>query len=219
MRAVRHMLVGTHTGQPAVDLIVVGGMVCLRPRQRRQIGIAFFAPRLAHGARLVQQFLAGGMLLPHFDKAGRQRMPHPLRVAPAVRQFMHRHRFNEHRALGLGHLAAGGTGAQTFTDPLGAGLVQVPAALVVAGAALALYGWVPRLVPLCWALLAWTFVVGMLGGLLDLPGWLVDLSPYAHLPVVPGHAVTPGPLVVLVAVAVLLGVVGVLGLRRRDLAG
>lgn len=122
-------------------------------------------------------------------------------------------------ALGLGHLAAGGTGAQTLTEPLGAGLVQVPAALVVAGAALALYGWVPRLVPLCWALLAWTFVVGVLGGLLDLPGWLVDLSPYAHLPVVPGHAVTPGPLVALVAVAVVLGAVGAVGLRRRDLAG
>ncbi|MBU4213843.1 MAG: ABC transporter permease [Actinobacteria bacterium] len=121
--------------------------------------------------------------------------------------------------LGLGHLASGGTGASTLTDPLGAGLVQVPAVLVVAGLVLALYGWAPRWVPLGWALIAWTFVVGMLGTLLDLPSWVVGLSPYDHVPVVPGQTATPGPLVALVAIAVVLGVVGLVGLRRRDLIG
>jgi ABC-2 type transport system permease protein len=74
-------------------------------------------------------------------------------------------------------------------------------------------------VQLGWAVIAWVFVVGMLGQLLDLPSWLIDLSPYAHLPLVPGQTATPGPLIVLVAVAAALTGIGAVGMRRRDLVG
>jgi hypothetical protein len=56
-------------------------------------------------------------------------------------------------------------------------------------------------------------VGGKLATLLNLPGWLIGISPYSHLPWVPGETATAEPLVPLLAV------VGVLGLRRRDLVG
>jgi ABC-2 type transport system permease protein len=58
-----------------------------------------------------------------------------------------------------------------------------------------------------------------LGTLLNLPAWLVGISPYSHLPWVPGQTATAGRLVALTAIAVVLAVVGLLGLRRRDLVG
>ncbi len=118
-------------------------------------------------------------------------------------------------AMGLGNgLASGGWDA---AGPiLGAALVQLPAVLVVVGAMTALYGWVPRLVVLGWVLVLWSLLVGQLGALLDLPAWLQDVSPFTHTPAYPLDDVTPGPLLVLLAVAAALTAFGVLGFRRRD---
>ncbi|NUU19565.1 ABC transporter permease [Cellulomonas humilata] len=118
-------------------------------------------------------------------------------------------------AMGVGNGIAAGDWGYTG-KVLGAALVQLPAVLVVVGFMTALYGWVPRLVVLGWALVVWSLVVGQLGALLDLPSWLQDLSPFSHTPAYPLDAVAPGPLVVLVAIGVALVVVGVVGFRRRD---
>ena len=99
----------------------------------------------------------------------------------------------------------------------GAALVQVPAVWVLAGLAIAAYGLAPRAVAVAWVALAVCFVVGLFGALLDLPAWLIDLSPYSHVPEVPASALTPGPLIALTAIAAALLLVGVAGLRRRDI--
>ncbi|MEK8227448.1 hypothetical protein NKG05_17095 [Oerskovia sp. M15] len=84
--------------------------------------------------------------------------------------------------MGLGHgLVSGGWGT-AFGDAVGAGLVQVPAALVVAGLVLVLYGWWPRLVALGWGIVTLVLVVGQLGELFGLPQWARDLSPFTHVP-------------------------------------
>jgi hypothetical protein len=49
------------------------------------------------------------------------------------------------------------------------------------------------------------------------PGRLLDASPFQHSGSAPLHPPTPGPLVVLVGVAVVLTGIGAAGLRRRDL--
>jgi ABC-2 type transport system permease protein len=45
---------------------------------------------------------------------------------------------------------------------------------------------------------------------------VLDLSPFAHVPKLPGDDVFAAPLAWLTAIAVLLLAAGVLGLRRRD---
>ena len=60
-------------------------------------------------------------------------------------------------------------------------------------------------------------VLGELGPLLDLSQWVMDLSPFAHVPKLPGGPFGATPLVALTAFALLLAAAGLAGLRRRDI--
>lgn len=104
-----------------------------------------------------------------------------------------------------------------ITTMLAAGGVQIPAVLVVAGTAVALYGWAPTWGMWSWALIVWGFLADLLAALLDLPGWVVNLSVYSHVPAVPLEDATATPLVIMTAVGVGLWVAGLAGFRRRDL--
>jgi ABC-2 type transport system permease protein len=99
---------------------------------------------------------------------------------------------------------------------LGSSLAFVPAVWVLAGAAVALFGLAPRAVGVAWGLLGASYLVGLLGPLLSLPDWVMDLSPFTHVPLVPAADLTIGPLVVLTAIAAGLVAVGLVGFRRRD---
>lgn len=94
--------------------------------------------------------------------------------------------------------------------------VEVPAVLVLVGVAVALTGWLPRLTIVAWAGVTAAFIIGWLGALLRLPGWVRGLSPFEHLPVVPVEEVVMLPLVGLTALAAVLLLVGTWGLRSRD---
>jgi ABC-2 type transport system permease protein len=97
-----------------------------------------------------------------------------------------------------------------------AALVQLPAAWVLAAIVVAVFGLAPRFVVAGWAALAGFVVVGELGPLLGLSQWVLDLSPFAHVPKLPGGTFSPASLVTLTAIAVLLGAAGLVGLRRGD---
>jgi ABC-2 type transport system permease protein len=99
---------------------------------------------------------------------------------------------------------------------LAAAMVQLPAAWVLAGLAVALFGLVPRLTSLSWAALIVCLLVLDLGALLGLSQWVLDVSPFAHLPKLPG-VFSATPLVWLTGVAVVLGAAGLAGFRRRDI--
>jgi ABC-2 type transport system permease protein len=100
---------------------------------------------------------------------------------------------------------------------LAAALVQLPATWVLAGLGVALFGLAPRLAGLAWAGLVLCVVLFELGALLGLSHWAVDVTPFAHVPKLPGTAFTGTPLVWLTAVSAVLVAAGLAGLRRRDM--
>ncbi|USX55765.1 ABC transporter permease [Lentzea sp. HUAS12] len=100
-------------------------------------------------------------------------------------------------------------------EMLGAALVQLPAAWVVAGVALLLFGAFPQFTGVSWAVVSVSLVLTLLGPALRLDQWVIDLSPFTHVPKYPD--ITFGPLAWLTGVAVVLLVAGFAGFRRRDL--
>jgi ABC-2 type transport system permease protein len=101
---------------------------------------------------------------------------------------------------------------------VGASLVYVPAVWLLAGIAVALFGLAPGAALAAWAAMALCFVIGMFGELLDLPSWLIDLSPFQRTPRVPADGLSPVPLLAIAAVAAALTAAGMAGFRHRDVS-
>jgi ABC-2 type transport system permease protein len=120
-------------------------------------------------------------------------------------------------AAGLTHgLNTGEVGGELSSLVAGA-LVQVPAVWVLAAVAVLLVGVLPRHAAAAWAALAACLLITLVGAAMGLDQWVLDISPFTHLPRLPGAAVTALPLVLLVVVAGALGAVGLAAFRRRDI--
>ena len=115
-------------------------------------------------------------------------------------------------------LAAGARTGDLGRAPaiIGAALVQLPAAWVLVGITVAAFGLAPRWTQLGWVALAAFVLIGELGPLLHASPWVLDLSPFAHTPRLPGADLAVGSVAGLLAVAAALLVVGLAGVRRRD---
>ncbi len=112
-------------------------------------------------------------------------------------------------AAGLAYgLRTGDVGTQ-LPRLFGAALAQVPAAWLMAGVTVALFGLAPRLaVPAAWTALGVVALLTLVGPALRLPQWVLDLSPFTHVPKLPGGAFTAIPLVWLTVVAVAFSTAG-----------
>lgn len=118
---------------------------------------------------------------------------------------------------GLAHGAQTGDMGHAFGRVFGAALVQIPAIWVLVGIVAALYGFLPRWSPFAWVLLVFFLLLGEFGSLFELNRRVMDISPYAHVPKLPGGEMTVMPLVWLSVIAVVLTTAGVAGFRRRDI--
>jgi polyether ionophore transport system permease protein len=118
---------------------------------------------------------------------------------------------------GLAYAARSGD-AEQVPRLAAAALGQLPAVWVLAGIAVAGYGLAPRLGAVAWAALAVCVLIALLGPLLDLPGAVMDLSPFSHSPELPGGSAAAGSLVVLTAIAALLTAGGLAAFGRRDVS-
>jgi ABC-2 type transport system permease protein len=118
-----------------------------------------------------------------------------------------------------GGLALGGT-ASLLRELTGAALVQLPAIGVLGALVVTVVMVLPRWsVGLSWLLVVFFVFVGpMFGPSLGLPTWVLDLSPFTHVPNAPATAITAAPVLALGLVVVVVGAVGVVALRRRNLA-
>ena len=101
----------------------------------------------------------------------------------------------------------------------GAALAQAPAVWVLGGVAAAAFGLAPRATAVAWVALAACVAVAILWPILGLPGWLSDLSPYAHASELPARSLDPSAALGLSAGAAALVAVGLAAFARRDLSG
>ena len=99
---------------------------------------------------------------------------------------------------------------------LGGALVQLPAVWLIVGIAFALFGAFPRLSGVAWGFVVFFLLLGQLGAVLGLSQWALDLSPFTHLPKLPGGDLTITPIVWLLAIAAALMGVAVVRFRSRD---
>jgi ABC-2 type transport system permease protein len=121
-------------------------------------------------------------------------------------------------AAGLGYGLRTGSAGPELARMIGAAMGQLPSVLVLAAAAIALFGLLPRAcVPGAWTALGLVVVINLFGQVLQLSHWILDLSPFTHAPRLPGGTVSAAPLLWLCALALALSVAGLAGLRRRDI--
>ncbi|KIZ19578.1 ABC transporter permease [Streptomyces natalensis] len=120
-------------------------------------------------------------------------------------------------ALGLGYGVSAHDVTGRLGPVLGAALAQVPAVWVLTGLAVCVYGLVPKATTAVWAVVGGCLAIGWIGPALKFPQWAMDLSPYSHLPKLPGGEATAAPFLWLLGLAVLLAAAGLVGFRRRDI--
>jgi ABC-2 type transport system permease protein len=119
---------------------------------------------------------------------------------------------------GLGYGYRSGGGGAEIARLVGAALAQAPAALVLGGLAVALFGLAPRVsTGVSWSALGVAVLMLFLGAILRLSHWLLDISPFQHSPKLPGGTVTAAPLAWLCGIALALACAGLIGLRQRDI--
>ncbi|MFG3495756.1 ABC transporter permease [Streptomyces sp. NPDC047928] len=100
---------------------------------------------------------------------------------------------------------------------LGAAAVQLPAVWLLGGLAVLLHGAFPKAAVAAWAYAGLSLALGWIGPALNLPQAVLNLSPFGHLPKLPGADPAWTPLLLLLALAIALVAAGLAGLRRRDL--
>lgn len=98
------------------------------------------------------------------------------------------------------------------------GLVTTPALWIVAAIAVALFGLVPRWTPAAYGVFGVVVFIAYLGPLVDAGQWFLDLTPYTHIPKIPGGEFHWTPLVWMTAISAVLTAAGLVGLRRRDVS-
>jgi len=111
----------------------------------------------------------------------------------------------------------GGGDLSLLPSLVGAAVAYAPAMWLLVGLTITLIGLAPRAVAATWAVLAVCLVIGLLGKVLKLPGWLMTLSPFQHVPQLPAADLSILPLMVLTAIAAVLTWAGLSGLRKRDI--
>jgi ABC-2 type transport system permease protein len=121
-------------------------------------------------------------------------------------------------ATGITYGLINGSLASSLFRLGGSIMVYMPAVTIIVGLAVVLFGALPRFfVPAAWAALAACLLVYQLGAILDLPQWVMNISPFTHTPAVPATDIKLLPLAIQSAVAAGLLGLGLTLFRRRDL--
>jgi len=102
-------------------------------------------------------------------------------------------------------------------DMLVATAAQVPATWLVIALGVTLFGVAPKLSLAAWAIAGVALAISMFGPVLDVPQSVLDLSPFSHVPKLPGAEVVLAPLVLLSAAGAIALAAGLGAFRLRDI--
>jgi ABC-2 type transport system permease protein len=120
-------------------------------------------------------------------------------------------------ATGLTHGLRTGTVGDAVGDNVVAAAAQIPATWLVVAIGVTLFGVAPRLTVAAWAVAGTAVAIGLFAPVLDVPQVVLDLSPFSHIPKLPGADVTALPLAALTAAGGIALAMGLGGFRRRDI--
>ncbi|WP_329044178.1 ABC transporter permease [Amycolatopsis sp. NBC_01488] len=98
-----------------------------------------------------------------------------------------------------------------------AALAQLPAVWVPAGLSALLIGFLPRYAAAAWGLLGAFLLLSLVGSALRWNAVVLGISPFSHLPRLPGGTFSMAPEIWLLAIALVAGAAGLAALRRRDM--
>ena len=100
-----------------------------------------------------------------------------------------------------------------------AGVAVVPAAVFVLGLGTLAHGVVPRYAAtLAYGIVAWSFLVQLIGSAINANGWLLDLSVFHHLAPAPASDPNWTSAATLAAIGIAAAALGAIAFARRDLA-
>ncbi|MFD3992041.1 ABC transporter permease [Streptomyces sp. NPDC058583] len=180
---------------------------------------AFLATMVSLFGMVAALFAVGSVLRPHGEETSG-------RAEPLLANALGRIRWAAgHLVIAFGGsaliLALSGTGlalsyGHDAGPVLGASLAQLPAVWTLAGLAVLLWGAAPKAATAAWGAAGLCLALGWIGPALDLPQAALNLSPFGHLPKLPGPEMTWTPALALTALAAALVTAGLVGLRRRD---
>jgi ABC-2 type transport system permease protein len=118
--------------------------------------------------------------------------------------------------LGLGYtLVTGDVGA--LPRLFGATMPYVAPIFVLVAITWLMYGLNPRWAGVGWVALTFCVVVMVFGELLRFPGWVIELSPFAHLALAPARPVAWEPVLWLLMLAVVVAGTGLAAFRHRNI--
>ncbi|HTU15935.1 MAG TPA: ABC transporter permease [Solirubrobacterales bacterium] len=118
-------------------------------------------------------------------------------------------------AIGLGLSTGDWDGTLSL---IGSGIANVPAMWVMGGLTILVFGLLPNRIYLAWLALTLAIVIWTADTLsTDAPGWLVEISPFTHTPLLPVASFDAVPLAVMTAIGLGLNAAGLAAFRHRDL--
>jgi ABC-2 type transport system permease protein len=127
-------------------------------------------------------------------------------------------------SLVAGVLAWAGATSQGVDVPLAkmleAGANCLPVALLFGGIAALAYALVPRAsTGIAYGLVVLAFLWQLVGSLVGVPKWLVEVTPFAHVGLVPTQPFRGGAAAVMLAIALAAGAAALWAFTRRDMIG
>ncbi|MDP1553213.1 MAG: hypothetical protein Q8M06_09390, partial [Methanobacteriaceae archaeon] len=111
-----------------------------------------------------------------------------------------------------------GNMGQNLPQILSAAIVYLPAIWVMVGISMALFGLLPRLTSLSWAVLGLLLIINLLADFLDIDQRILNISPFTHVPNLLLGDTVGWSLGIVLVVALVLILVGMVGFQRRDIA-
>jgi ABC-2 type transport system permease protein len=116
--------------------------------------------------------------------------------------------------------AASGGAEVSFADLLEAGANTLPVALLFLGLGALAYAVVPRASSgIAFGLVGVSFLWDTIGSLVDVPGWVLGLSPFHHVALVPAEDFQAVAAAIMLAIAAVAAVAAMQLFERRDLIG